>query len=174
MQQQILDRLNQMDDFQVLRFFNYLNNSLAEKVTQEAEDVVSKIPKEIRNNEEMQQVLQLQPEYDRPLKQDEAAKFARAALELMARNPQTMPALSESLKNYKDNEMAVGAILALGGAVSFIVLLSTSKLTYKTGSGWELNLGGNRNPEEIKGVTELVKVLFNVIPDSLLKIVKPK
>lgn len=172
MQQQTLSKLQAMDDFQILRFFNYVNNSLAQEVKDDAETVINTVPDQVKEMSEMQQVLQLQSEYETPLEQKEAAKFARTALELMAQNSETEPAISESLANYKDNEMAVGAILALGGAVSFIVLLSTSKLSYSKKKGWELNLGGNRKPEEIKGVTELVKVLFNVIPDSILKLVK--
>ncbi len=174
MAQTTLEKLNSMDDFQILRFFNHLNNSLTQQLKDDADKVMQQAPDQVLESEEMQKLLQVQDEFATQLDQQDAAKFARQALGFMATDPNSEQALAESLANYKDNEMAVGAILALGGAVSFILLLSTSKLTYKKGEGWELNLGGNRDPQEIKGVTNLVKTLFNVIPDSVMKLMKGK
>lgn len=172
MEQKTLEKLQAMDDFRLLRFFNHLNNSLSQNLEEDEETVMQYVPDQVMEMDEMQDILQLQEGYETALDQKEAATFARNALELLAQNPITEPALAESLTNYKDNEMAAGAILALGGAVSFIVLLSTSKLTYEKEKGWELNIGGNRNPEEIKGVTELIKTLVGVIPDAVLKLRK--
>lgn len=172
MPQTTIEKLNSMDDFQILRFFNHLNNSLSQQLKGDVNKVLQNVPDQVMQSTEMQQLMKAQDEFAAQLDQKDAAAFARQSLTLMANNPDTAQALAESLDNDKDNEMAVGAILALGGAVSFILLLATSKLTYKKGDGWELNVGGNR--EHIKEVTTLVKTLFNVIPDSAMKLIKGK
>lgn len=169
MRQETLDKIKAMDDFQVLRFFNHLNQSLIADIQEDSDSLLEELPDSLQQLDEMQKVLQLDEEFDTPLLQKEAADFARSALIVMAENEDTEPSLAENLNSYTDDVMAAGAILALGGAVSFIVLLSTHKISYKKGKGWELQ---GRNPGEIKEVTDLVKTLVSGIPDAVLKLIR--
>jgi len=169
MEKDTLQKIKDMDDFQVLRFFNYLNNSLASSIETDTGALLNALPSNLEKLDEMQDVLKLEEKYDTQIDQRDAVDFARSALEVMATNDATEPQLTASLSNYEDNEMAAGVILALGGAVSFIVLLATHKLSYTKKGGWKLE---GRNSDEIKGVTGLVKVLIKGIPDAVLKLIK--
>lgn len=169
MNQETLQKIKNMDDFQVLRFFNNLNNSISQQVDVDADQLLEMLPPELQEMDDMQIILKLEEEYDALIDQRNAADFARASLIMMAENEASEQAIAEALENYQDNEMAAATILALGGAVSFILLLSTYKVTYKKGRGWELT---GKSKAEIKEVTELVKTLVNGIPEAVLKLIK--
>ncbi|MEP7128597.1 MAG: hypothetical protein ABI729_07005 [Chitinophagales bacterium] len=166
-----VQQIEAMDEFRLLRFFNYFSNILFNKVNADLEQIIDLMPGEIKNLPEMKVVVNQEAKYSKPLEQKEAVDFARTSLRQMAQDDSMEPALAEAIKNYRDDEQPAGVILALGGAVSFIYLLATSKIIYKN-KKWEINLGGNRDPKEIEGVTNLVKELFNVIPNSILSLVK--
>lgn len=170
MKSETIRQIESMDDFRLLRFFNYFSNTLFNKVDADVETIMNHLPQDVKNIPEMQSVVNHEEQYSMPLDQKEAIEFARTSLLQLANDENFEPALAEAIKNYKDDEQPAAEILALGAAVSFILLLATSKIAYKSGKGWQVNIGGNRNPEEIKSVTGLVKELFNVIPDSIRKL----
>lgn len=169
MQQQTMEKLKSMDDFQILRFFNHFNNSLIERSNADADDIIKGLPDDIKGIDEMKTILQSRDEYDTALPPNEATSFARLALEEMAANADTEPILAESLANYKDNEMVAGVILALGSVVGFILLISSHKVTYSREKGWQLK---DATDTEIKAKTEMIKTLLSSIPDAVTKLGK--
>lgn len=167
MKSETIHQIESMDDFRLLRFFNYFSNTLFNKVDADAETIMNQLPQDVKNIPEMQLVVNHEEQYSMPLDQKEAIEFARTSLLQLANDENFESALAEAIKNYKDDEQPAAEILALGAAVSFILFMATYKITYKSGKGWEVD---DRNTEEIKSITGLVKELFNVIPDSILKL----
>jgi len=171
MKSETIHQIESMDDFRLLRFFNYFSNTLFNKVDVDMETIMNQLPQDVKNISEMQTVINHEEQYSMLLDQKEAIEFARTSLLQLANNENFEPALAEAIKNYRDDEMPAAEILALGAAVSFILLLATSKISYKSGKGWVINIGGEGTPEKIVSKTALVKELFNVIPNSILKLV---
>ena len=169
-----IQQIEGMDDFRLLRFFNFFTNTLFNNVNTELEEITAQVPEGIKNMPELETVLKHEEQYYKPIEQKEAIEFARTSFLEMANDENTEPALAEAIKNYRDPEQPAGVILALGAAVSFILLLSTSKIKYQSGKGWEINVGGNRDPKELESVTALIKELFKVIPNSILELTKTK
>ncbi|TKK67641.1 hypothetical protein FC093_12870 [Ilyomonas limi] len=168
MKSETISLIENMDGFRLLRFFNHFSTTLFDKVDADAETIIRHLPANVKNIPEMKTVMDNQEQYSMPLESEEAIKFARASLLQLAQEKNTAPALAEAIKNYKDDEQSAEVILAMGGVVSFIMLLATSKIKYETGKGWEVNVLGNR--EGIKDIIELIKTLFNAIPESILKL----
>ncbi len=172
MKSETIKLIQTMDDFRLLRFFKYFSTTLFNKVDADAETIIAELPEEVKNIPDMKAVMNNQEQYSMPLEPDEAIKFARQSLLQLATNENTGPALAEAIKNYRDDEQSAEVILAMGGVVSFIMLLATSQIKYESKKGWLIDLGGNR--EGLKDITELVKTLFNVIPESILKLTTKK
>jgi hypothetical protein len=168
MKSETINLIQTMDNFRLLRFFNYFSTTLFNKVDADAETIIGQLPQDVKSIPEMKTVINHEEHYSMPLEREEAIKFARTSLLQLANNENTGPALAEAIKNYRDDEQSAEVILAMGGVVSFIMLLATSKIKYETGKGWDVNIVGHR--EGMKDIIELVKTLFNVIPESILKL----
>lgn len=168
----VIEKINAMNDFQVIRCYNALSRSLISKSDASMDTLLANVPAQLEAGTEIKSWEYLsEQEVSLEIPQQEAARMARQALLLMAANPVTAESVGHFLQTYRENEMAAGTIMVLGGFISLIMLIATFKFEIKDGK-MELSIGGNRNPEELKALGQLIKDIMGSIPDSILGLLK--
>ena len=107
---------------------------------------------------------------DKHLEDKEAVSFARTSLQLLASNASTSDLILNELNHWKDESMMAETVLAIGGAISLIMLLCTSKIAYDKKNGWDIIIGG-LGPDDVRARGEVVEMLLGKIPSlkSLFK-----
>lgn len=160
-----LQKVQELDDFKALRLFRHIEMEMVQSVKEDLPAIMERLPDEVKNMPEMQELNAVEEaKFIEPLQQELAVKIARESLELMAKSPDTEPYLADKLENWKDNEMVAGTILALGGAFSAVMIMSTFRISYNKNDGWEFNLGASKENQ-----TETIKTIFG----ALFKVLKP-
>jgi hypothetical protein len=160
-----LEKVKALDDFKALRLFRHIEMEMVQKAKADLPDIIDNLPDAVKNMPEMRQLDQVSEEkFVEPLQQEFAVKIARQSLELMAKNPDTVDYLKDKLENWNDNEMVAGTILALGGALSAVMIMSTFRVSYNKADGWEFNLGASKDNQ-----SETIKTIF----EALFKVLKP-
>ena len=109
--------------------------------------------------------------FEKPMDNGEAVAFARQSLMLLASDTATEPLISDTLQNWKDDSMIAGTILAIGGAISLVMLLATSEISYSKQDGLKIGIGTIKDKDQVAARTDMIKSLFNIIPNlkALLK-----
>lgn len=163
------ERIEQLDDFTILNFYNHFTAKLIAQLNTDLSTIVDSIPDSIRALPEVDGVIQADPSVmGENIAKKEAVEFARQSLLFWANDPQLSPVLDDLLTNYRDNNANAGVLLELGGAVSMIFLMATSSVKRDKDGNWDINILG-LSAEDVKVRIELIKALFQVIPESVAK-----
>lgn len=134
MQAQLIERVEQLDDYMAIRIIEDLSRRFFEGMETPLEDMLNGVIPEMKNTPFFQQALTLsEEEQSRPLAERKSAEVARALLLYFAQDPGLSPVLARSLDEYKDDRLIVGTILATGVAVSMIIVAGTTRFEYKDG-----------------------------------------
>jgi len=130
----LLVRLHEMDDFQLVRFFQHWANNLCEGAITDIETIVGGVPAELRETTEFSKVTDLSPEQANvPIQVGEAALVARAILEPLALMPEVSPSLEAALGSFDDDKLVVDVIIALGLVASVLLIVSTIEFDGRIG-----------------------------------------
>ena len=151
------ERIDQLDDFTLMNFYNHFTASLIEKLNADLPTIVGSIPESIRTLPEVDGMLQA--DMGEVVETTEAITFARQSLSFWANDPQLAPVLDEMLTNYRDNTAGAGVLLELSGAVSMILILATSSIKRDKYGRWEINLLG-LSAKEVMARVEAIKELL--------------
>lgn len=158
----ILEKVKSLDDFKALRLFRNIEAELSQHAATDAEELLTQLPETIQQLPEVEQLKAADDTtLDAAVPDAEAIQTARASLEWMAENPGTSEYLADKLENWKDNEMVAQTILAVGGALSAVMLLSTFKISYDKKKGLQLSLG-YYTADQIEPIKLIFKALFKV------------
>jgi hypothetical protein len=149
-----LERLQTMDDFQVVRFFRHWGDGLCEGAITDFETIVAGVPDEIRSSEFTELTDLSDEEAVSPLHPADAAPMARAILEPLAQSPELTPALENALDTFDDDALAVDVILALGLVASVLLIVSTVEFKGTIGS-FAINKA-KVDPETLKTILSAV------------------
>lgn len=159
-----LEKVQQLDDFKALRLFKHIETSLPQQLNIDSDALIAQLPDDIKQMPEVQQLISAsEADYEENLDATTATKVARESLEVMAANPDTAKYLEHELVTWKDDEMVAGTILALGGALSAVMLLSTVKVGYTKAKGWEFSIG-YKNKNQIEPLKLIFESLFKLLP----------
>lgn len=151
----VLERIVSMDDFQVVRFFQYWSSNLCDGAITEYETIVDGIPAEIGGSAEFVAIRNLSPEQSvAPLRPADSVRLARALLERLAQTPELAPSIQTALDFFDDDKLVVDVILALGLVASVLLIVSTVEFEGKIGPVSFHK--GKVDPETLKAVTEFV------------------
>lgn len=155
-----LEKLKSFDDFKVLRLFRSIEAELTQQTNIDAEDLLQQLPAPLQQLPEIEKLKEGEDVgLDAAVPDATAVQLARNTLEWMAGNPGTSEYLEHKLENWKDNEMAAQTILAVGGALSAVMLLSTFKISYDKKKGWQFSFG-YYSPDQIEPIKLIFKALF--------------
>lgn len=142
MSQKLIEKIEEFDDFQVVRFLNHVSREIVNGIEESEEKLISLIPAEIKDSKELSPIFKLTAdERDNTLDAENAATCARNILLAMAQQPGLEEILVEELKAYKDDELFAGVILAIGTAAAMILFAATIKgeATYEDGK-WKIQI----------------------------------
>lgn len=167
----VKERIQQMDDFQLLRFFEHFSKEIFGGLQNDLGEIQAGIPPDVQAIPEMDQLAEM--DAARALQQlpkEQAVYYARSILVYWAADDQLSQILAAVLDNYKDDEMAAGVILAIGTALSMILVSSTANFKVKIG-GFELSVDRKRSSQP---QPETVRKLFWDSGDMELTAMKSK
>jgi len=119
----MLQKFEKMNDFQLLRFFDYFSNGVFGGLNVSLEEIMASMPAE---QQLMPEVLAAQ-RLDNTLAGEaipkaEAVQFARNMLSNWANTPSLSKLLEAALDQYRDTEQSADVILAIGAAISMVLL----------------------------------------------------
>jgi hypothetical protein len=153
------ERLQSMDDFQIVRFFQFFANSLCDSADMDSAALLARVPKEVRSAPDFAGVVQLDDtQAERTLNPAEAAQAARAVLVPLARDAATAPIVEKALTDFRDEKLAVDVVVAFGLVASVLLIAATVEFEGKIGS-WTFRKG-KVDPDTLKAIAEpLVSLL---------------
>lgn len=164
----ILNRLEKMSDFQLLRFFDFFSNEVFKGLDTSLKDILAAMPAEQQLLPEILAIRTMDQDFaSSTISKVEAVHFARNLLNNWAKDPAYSVLLQTGLEQYKDTEQSADVILAIGAAVSMILL----------------TIGQNNLQLHAFGVSITSKVtqpinksqvstVFNTLPETRDKIIK--
>lgn len=146
-------RLQSMDDFQIVRFFQFFAQSLCDGAQAGSDALLAAVPAEIRSRPDFAAVVQVdEQQAETLLNPAEAARAARAVLLPLARDHATAPIVSRALADFRDEKLAVDVVIAFGLVASVLLIAATIEFEGKIGS-WTFKKG-KVEPETLKAITE--------------------
>lgn len=149
----IKGRIESMDDFQVVRFFEYFGEQVFEGSTASLEQIKAGVPESTRSLPAFQRLESLtEEETERLLDLSQSAPVARGMLLALADDERFASLIEAALDSYSDTEMVAEVVLAVGFAVSLVLMAATSELKGKV-FGITLKKGA-ATPEMIRAITE--------------------
>jgi hypothetical protein len=134
----LVQRIHAMDEFRLLRFFDAFGRGIFTTLDLDRDKLLDLVEPAAHDDPEVGRVLDLRLSAEKartPLDRADAVRVARSTLEAMAHNPGLAPGLERALDEMKDEEMPATAILALGFAVSMIIVAATTKLNLRYAGG---------------------------------------
>jgi hypothetical protein len=148
-----VDRLQAMDDFQIVRFFQFFSQSLCESAQVDSDALLAAVPQDVRSAPGFTGVVKAgETQADRQLNPAEAARAARAVLLPLARDPATAPIVSHGLSEFRDDKLAVDVVIAFGLVASVLLIAATVEFDGKIGSFTFKK--GRVDPETLKAIAE--------------------
>lgn len=149
----IKDRIEKMDDFQVVRFFEYFGQQVFEGSTASLDEIKDGVPEATRALPSFQQLESLtEEEAERLLDLSQSAGVARGMLLVLADDERFALLIEAALDSYSDTEMVAEVVLAVGFAVSLVLMAATTELK---GSFFGVKgVKGAATPEMIRAITE--------------------
>jgi len=135
MTEHLLERIDELDDRKAIRVLEFYSTRVFQGMKTSLEEMLDGIPKELKNRAPFDHVREMSgKERAHPLPEADSAVLARELLYVFARDPAFAPSLAEALDEYQDDKLLVGAILAIGIAVSMIIVASTTTCKGRVGS----------------------------------------
>jgi hypothetical protein len=136
MMEQLLKRIDELDDRKAIRALEFYSARVFKGMKTSPEEMLDGIPAEFKDRAPFDSVLKMSAqESARPLPEAESAVIARELLYVFARDLAFSPSLEETLDEYasQDNTLLAAEILAIGVAISMIIVASTT--TFKGSIG---------------------------------------
>lgn len=159
-------RIEKMNDFQLLRFFDYFTNEVFRGLHTSLEEIMGSMPvdqqllPEVLATQRLDDALSAQA-----IPKAEAARFARNTLHSWAETTPFSELLENALNQYRDTEQSADVILAVGAAVS-MVLLTFGHCNFQLQAfGVSISFNRNQTPEK----SDLSQA-FNTLPETKQKL----
>jgi hypothetical protein len=135
MREHLLKRIDELDARQAIRVLEFYAARVFEGMKTSPQEMLDGIPAEFKDRAPFERVLEMSgKERARPLPEADSAVLARELLYVFAGDPTFAPSLAEALDEYQDDKLLAGAILAIGVAISMIVVASTTAFRGRVGN----------------------------------------
>jgi hypothetical protein len=157
------DRLQALDDFQMVRFFAYFSQQLIAGASVSLEQIVSGIPNATRALEGFAHIENLAPdEAGRPLEPSVSVATARNIVMHLANDDEFAPLIEKALDIYRDDKLVADIILAVGLVASVLLIAATTEFEGEV-AGIKFKKG-KADAAMVKAITEpFAKVLSTII-----------
>jgi hypothetical protein len=130
----LVDRIQAMDDFEVVRFMNHFGNALLNNTELSYEEALANVPEETRSLPAFAQIENITPEKEESyLSTDDSAKLSRHLLLAMSQDPSMAPMLESELNTFRDDKLMVEVILAVGFVINLTLIVATTEVTVSNG-----------------------------------------
>ena len=138
-----------MNDFQLLRFFDHFSNEIFRGLHNSLSEILATMPSDLQTTPELLAIRQLKPELAaEAMPREEAVAIARNLLQSWATDDTLAPLLEKAQAQYRDTEQSAMVILAIGAAVS-MVLLSAGQSRFEVEAfGLKINFGGRTDKND--------------------------
>ncbi len=124
-----VDKINNLSDFQVIRFFKFFSDEMLSGVNSSLEEIQTGILEPIKQKDEFLKLESLlYSNAEENLNPEQSALIARKLLFIMAQDDTLEPLLTAALNEYHDDELGAGNIIAVGVAISMILVSATTAL----------------------------------------------
>jgi hypothetical protein len=149
----IKDQIEKMDDFQVVRFFEFFGQQVFEGSTASLDQIKDGIPDSTHALPGFNRLENLTAEEtEHLLDLSESAGLARGILLNLADDERFAPLIEAALASYTDDEMVAEVVLAVGFAVSLVLMAATTGFE---GTVFGIKIvKGAATSEMIKAITE--------------------
>ena len=122
-----VNRIEAFNNARVVRFFKYFSQKIFSGLDSSLEDVLAGVPDSIRNTDSFAQIEQLASEdIQDNLNLEQSALIARKVLLSLATDETFEQILDTALDRFDDSELGAGNIIAVGAAVSMILVTATT------------------------------------------------
>lgn len=132
MSEELLIRIQELDNFQVVRFYQYFAQELFNAIDVDLNELLSQIPEQIKETPEIASILSLTgPVSETILSFDDSVVCARKSLTALARQSGSQEALGQMLEEYRDDALTIKAAVNVGLVASMIIIATCGcKLNY--------------------------------------------
>jgi hypothetical protein len=155
-------RIESMNDFQILRFFDYFSTEIFNHTAISIEKLLSNLPAEVQLMPEILALTKLDDTVaGTAMKKQEAASLVRLLLLEWAKDAHLSKILAKALENYKDTAQSVEVILAIGAALSMVLMTLGKRDLQFQGFGVTIKINSTKEPDKIA-----VQNHFNSIPEA--------
>lgn len=135
MSKNLLERIDELDDQEVIRIFEFYSARIFEGMETSPEEMLAGIPMEFKDRAPFESVLKMTgKERAKPLPEADSILLAGELMRGFAQDPAFAPSLLRAMDEFHDDTLMVGTILATGVAVSMIVLASTTAFKGRIGN----------------------------------------
>ncbi len=135
MSDELIKRIDELDDQKAIRVLEFYSKRLFEHIETSPEEMLAGIPEEFKDRAPFESILQMsRKERAKRLPEAESVLLARELLRGFARDPAFAPSLLKALDEYQDDTLIVGELLAIGVAVSMIIVASTTTFKGRIGN----------------------------------------
>ena len=161
----IKERIQGLDNFQVVRFFRHFSRQLVGGATVSVNQIKNGIPDATRALEGFEQIENLTPDQaERSLEPSVSAAMARNILVHLADDAEFCPPIERALDTYRDDELVADVILAVGLVASVLLIAATIEFEGEV-AGIKFKKG--------KADSEIVKAITEPFAKALSTIIKP-
>ena len=145
------DRIQAMDDFQVVRFFEAFVQQLLAGSSTTFDAIKSGVPPSVRSGADWARLEGLtEDQANQLLEPSEAAAASRRLLLQLADDPSLGPALDAFLASFRDDELVADVVLAVGLVASVLLIAATTEFEGQI-AGVKFKKG-KADPETIKAL----------------------
>lgn len=156
MSSEVIEKLNKLDDYQIVRFFDHFSQQVFNGLDVDMNTILDGIPESVKELNGFSELTHLSSEQkNKKMDVSNSAPVARTILLTLAEDEQFGILLQKAFDSFKDDEMVADIILAVGAAVSMILVAATTQLKGKI-FGMEVKKD-KATPNMIKAVGELFK-----------------
>jgi len=167
MESNLVKRINALDNYQVLRFFNAFGQQLFDGLDTTTDQLKSGIPVSIKSTPVFKQVESLPDDVlQTEMNSWNAVLFARTTLIYWAQDEALAGLVEKFLDNYKDDELGALENLSKGFALAMILFAATSEIKIKIGNMEIVKKSANPETVEasaaafLKEEQKMIKILF--------------
>jgi hypothetical protein len=162
----LVEKLNGLDDFHAVEFFEHLSQMLLDGVVDDVDRLLEGVPLSIREKPEYAVIKNLAlGETDAELTGAESVSVSRKFLEVLALDPALSPLVERAWETYSGTLGAPKTILSTALASVMVIFASTSEAEFKVGDATLRKEAAS--PELVQAIvapmTELAKAVSNSI-----------
>ena len=175
-----IQRIESMNDFQILRFFEYFSTEIFNNTAVSVNELLSNLPAEVQLMPEILALIKLDDAVaGTAMKKQEAASLVRLLLLEWASDENLSKILTKALAQYKDTAQSVEVILALGAALSMVLMTLGKRDLQFQGFGVSVNILSPNSPDKTTVQNHFIpipeattKLLNNSVDNPILQLLR--